>query len=934
MKKTLFTLVALLFSGAILFGQPQMPALPNDPAVKVGKLENGLTYYIRQNDKPAGRAEFYLATHAGAIQETPDQDGLAHFLEHMCFNGTKNFPEKNLLNWLESIGAAFGANINAGTGVEQTTYMLNNIPLLRPSIVDSCLLIMHDYSYFVTCDPVEIDKERGVICEEWRTRRSAAWRMHEKSLPYYYGDSKYGKCTLIGDKHNLETFKPASLVNFYKAWYRPDNQALIVVGDINVDEVEGKIKSIFADVPAPTTPLGKEAYKIPDNKEPIIGIITDPEASNTSVEVFWKSEGRDTRINNTAAGLMTDLLQNIISTIMNERFKDIAAKPDAPFISSYLGIGSFTETMDVVMGNIASKDGEALKALEAFMTEAEKMRRFGFTDDEVERAKTEILSQYENKANKASTRKNADFIHPLLNNFFENYAFMDPSQEYQLVQMIMPNFKTEVINQVCAQAITKENLVVVCKAPEREGLVNPTKEQIAEVITKVENSEIEKPAAAAIPESFLDGSKLKDAKIKSRAEGIQGSTEVVLSNGVKVILLPTDYEKNKINFKIFKKGGRSLISTEELPSFDESIWALYLNNTGIAEFPETIVNKMLAGKQLSVSPFIDAYTHGVSANSTPKDIETALQMTNLYFTAPRFDEQEYNQGIKQIEAVIDNVAKTPDYQFQKAIYQTAFQTDRRVMTSRDVIAKASLKTLGDTYKRLFNGVSGATMIVVGDFKVDEILPLIQKYVGSLKKAGKATDWKYMGDAIAEGSRVGEYKTKMATPKVTVFQCYSSFKPYCVEDVVRMEALSYILDMIYTETLREEEGGTYGASAIDRTTNAPREGKMIQVYFDTNAEQADKLRELAKKGITRVAQEGPTEVEFDKAVKNLQKRIPEKKIRNAFWMSVLENNAKYGFDYLPAYEAAVAALTADQVKAVAAEVVNSGNIVEVILRPEE
>ena len=299
MKRFVLFLAGLTISMSVMFSQGQLQQLPNDPAVKVGKLENGLTYYLRHNDKPAGRAEFYLATNVGAIQETPDQDGLAHFLEHMCFNGTKNFPDKTLLDYLQSIGASFGGNVNASTGVEHTEYMLNNIPLIRESVIDTCILIMHDYSHFVTNSPAEIDKERGVIIEERRARRNAGWRMHEKTLPYYYGDSKYGNCTLIGSQENLENFKPESLHNFYKTWYRPDMQALIIVGDIDIDKTEQKIRNIFADIPMAENPKAKDVIKIKDNQEPIIGIITDPEATSTTLEILWKSEAAPKEINST-----------------------------------------------------------------------------------------------------------------------------------------------------------------------------------------------------------------------------------------------------------------------------------------------------------------------------------------------------------------------------------------------------------------------------------------------------------------------------------------------------------------------------------------------------------------------------------------------------------------------------------------------------------
>ena len=422
--KRILTLSVLLAAVAVSFGQaPQIQQLPDDPAVRKGKLDNGLTYYIRHNDKPEGRAEFYLATDVGAIQETPDQDGLAHFLEHMCFNGTKNFPDKQILDYLQSIGAEFGRNVNAATGVEQTTYMLNNIPVSRSGIVDTCLLIMHDYSHFVTCDPVEIDKERGVIIEEKRSRNTASWRMHEKSLPYYYGDSKYATCTLIGSQENLENFKPESLVNFYRTWYRPDLQAVIVVGDIDVDYVEAKIRELFGDIPAAENPKPKEMHMIPDNREPVVGIITDPEASSTGMEIMWKSPARPEELNSTDVGMFLDLVDTYIALIMRERFSDIASKPDAPFLGASIGIGNLCETCQVTMGNIACKDGEAIPAFKAFLTEIEKMKMYGFSDAEVSRAKDNILRAYEKAADAAGTRTNSEFIDLYTGNFFDNTIY-------------------------------------------------------------------------------------------------------------------------------------------------------------------------------------------------------------------------------------------------------------------------------------------------------------------------------------------------------------------------------------------------------------------------------------------------------------------------------------------------------------------------------
>lgn len=558
---------AFAFSANAQMDQP----LPNDPAVRKGKLDNGMTYYIQKNANPAGRAEFYLATDVGAIQETPDQDGLAHFLEHMCFNGTKNFPGKAILDYLQSIGASFGGNVNAATGVEQTTYMLNNIPLLRETVIDTCLLIMHDYSHFVTCDPAEIDSERGVIIEERRSRRNASWRMHEKSLPYYYGDSKYARCTLIGSQENLQNFRPESLVNFYHTWYRPDLQALIVVGDVDPDYVETKIKSVFADIPAAVDPKPKDVIKVPDNKEPVIGIITDPEAVGTNMEIFWKGEAVPEQYNNTMIGEISDLVKTVISSIMSERFNDIVAKADAPFISASFGIGNLCETMEVQYGTVSAREGDALNAFKAFYTELLKMKKYGFSDDEVERAKSEILSSYESAANKADTRKNEELVQPLINNFFDNYAYMKPADEYELVKQIFTMLPSQAYTQTAAQCLPDSNMVLVFKGPEKEGLVTPTAEDFKNALAEVNSSDIKPNETEAIEKEFLDPSSLKGSAVKSVKDGIEGSTIWTLKNGMTVILRPSDLEKDKIVFDLYKLGGKSLIPVEDLAAFQNNI---------------------------------------------------------------------------------------------------------------------------------------------------------------------------------------------------------------------------------------------------------------------------------------------------------------------------------------------------------------------------
>ena len=934
--KRIILFFAAIFTVATVFGQNQ---LPNDPAVRKGKLDNGLTYYIRHNDKPADRAEFYLATNVGAIQETPDQDGLAHFLEHMCFNGTKNFPDKSILEYLQSIGAEFGRNINAATGVEQTTYMLNNIPLIREGVIDTCLLILHDYSHFVTCAPEEIDKERGVIIEERRSRRDASWRMHEQSLPYYYGDSKYSTCTLIGSQENLETFKPESLTNFYHTWYRPDLQAVIVVGDIDVDAIEAKIQKIFSDIPAAVNPKPKEVHKIPGNTEPLIGILTDPEARGTNLEIIWKGEPMPEELNSTDMGMMMTLIKYYVSIIMSERFGDITAKPDAPFISASLGIGELCETMEVTFGNVSCKDGEGISAFKAFMTEVEKMKRFGFSDDEVARAKENILSIFEKAVSGADSRKNGDFIDALTNNFFDNYPYMEPKAEYETAKLICSQINAALLNQVASGIITDENLVILYKAPQKEGLSHPTEQDFLNAIAEVKASEITPNEAVDTSEPLMDASLLKGSAIKKSAEITVGGKKVhewTLKNGVKVVVLPTEYKKDQVLLNLIKDGGASIIATEDLPSFEPNVFSLFLDNAGLSKFPGTTLSKMLAGKNASAIPYINNIRHGITSYCTPKDLETAFQLMYLTFVEPRFDQEEFQTGIEQLKAVLPNMMNQPSFKFQHEYTNTVYGNNpRKAVIDMDMLAKANLETIERVYRnQLFKDAAGATLYITGNVNLDELRPLVEKYIGSLPKGKKAGEWVDNNEDIVKGNVENHFNVTMETPMSSVLQIYSANIPYSVRNEVMLDAAKYILDMIYTESLREDEGGTYGASVGVGMQKSPKERAIIQVYFDTNPESADKLRKLAVEGINKLMNDGPTEDQLTRTVENFKKNLPESRISNGWWMSNIQKFFQYGIDYDKEYEAAVKEINAENIKNILNEVLSQGNFVEVMMSPAE
>lgn len=931
MKKLFLLCAALICATALQAQQPQ--ALPNDPNVKVGKLENGLTYYIRHNDKPAQRCEFYLATNAGAINEGPGQDGLAHFLEHMCFNGLKNLPGKQMLEYLQSIGCTFGGNINAGTGVETTQYMLNNVPVIREGIIDTCLLIMHDYSHFVLMEASEIEAERGVILEEKRTRNTARWRMFEQSAPYYYGDSKYATCNLIGSENTLKTFKRDALVDFYTTWYRPDKQAVIVVGDIDPEMIEAKLKALFADIPASVNPKEMDPITIADNAEPVIGVLTDPENTSNVATFLWRRPAIPEIFNNTDQIFVLQVANELFENVMDERFQEITSKPDAPFVYAGLGNGNLIESTDALQGQVSFKNGQDIEAIKAFLTEVERMKRYGITAAEYQRAKENLLSGYEKAAQGAESRKNSEFIRPLISNFFDNTPFMEPKTKYEFAKMICDNLNEQYVSQMMTRFITDNNLCVVVTGP--SSVEHPTKEQIAELIKNSRTAEVAAPKVEATNLVLLDAAALKGSKIKKSQAIIAGATEMTLANGVKVVVLPTDYKKDEVKIRLELQGGKSLIATEDLYSFEDNIWSLYLYNSGLANFSKTELSKVLAGKVAKANPWIGDTSHGISASSTPKDLETAFQLLYLNFTQPRFDADEYAVGINQIKAVLPNFEKDPSFKLQKRIPQDVYDNNPRTfLIDSSVVEKANIATVEKVYKQLFKDAAGATVYVVGNVEMETLKPLLEKYVGSLPKGKKALNWQDDGVRIRKGEFKDHFTTPMETPKASVVQMYSAYMPATVENRVLFSAVKYILDMVYVDSLREEEGGTYGASVVGDFTARPYEGINMQVVFDTNVDQAASLEALAIKGMKELAQNGPTDEFFTRTVEMFKNTFIQNRISNSYWLGVLNSYYNYGYNKDTESEKVVNELTKEKIAAFAKMILDQGNFIEIEMKAEE
>ena len=589
------------------------------------------------------------------------------------------------------------------------------------------------------------------------------------------------------------------------------------------------------------------------------------------------------------------------------------------------------EDIEAEMADVALKEDNILGGFKAFYTELERMKRFGFSDDEVNRAKTNILNSCENAVKKAPTRKNPEFVRPILSNFFDNEPFMEPEAELQVVQQIFAGINAQVLSMLTPQLLA-DNLVIIYSGPEKAGIATPSEKDILDAMAEVKASEIKPMEGEEIASEFLNPALLKGAAVKKTGKTIYNATEWTLKNGVKVIVLPTEYTKDQILFNLSKEGGASLISDADIASFDDNIWGLWMNNAGVSGFTGTQVSKMLTGKTLSVTPYIDRLEHGIGGSSSVKDLETALQLVYLFYTDPRFDQDEYDNGINQITAVLPNLENQPNYKLQKELYKTLYKTPRREMISAEKLAKASLATIEKNYRSLFADAAGATMVIVGDVDLNALKPLVEKYIGSLPKGKKATKWVDTHEDIIPGRIENVFAVDMQTPMSTVVQAWTAPLAYTAERQAALEAITYILDIRYTNSLREDEGGTYGASSQGMIQRRPTEQAIIQVVFACRPSLCDKLRSLAIDGIRDLAANGPTDDEVNSAVLNLKKNLPENRVSNSYWRSRIKDYLDYGQDGDAAREAAINSLTKESIQKFLQEILAADNLAEIVMKP--
>ena len=932
----MLVIAAFAVTSAAAQFNPQQP-IPADKDVRTGKLENGMTYYIRHNEKPKGQADFYILHDVGAIQENDSQQGLAHFLEHMAFNGTKNLPGKMLTEYLEKVGVKFGANLNAGTGWDQTTYMMKDVPTSREGIIDSALLILHDWSHFIALEPEEIDSERGVIMEELRTRDGASWRSTMKMLQALGKDTKYEHRNLIGYLDGLKGFHHKELEDFYNQWYRPDYQAVVVVGDIDVDAVENKIKTLMSDIPAPAADAArKETITVPDNEDPIISIYTDPEMQGSKIQLFVKRPALPEQMNNLIYGEMFDVIQAYMTTMENARLQEISMKPDAPFLGAGMGSGEIgvIPTLNATTFVAMTQDGKLAEGFEAIYTEMEKVRRYGFTQGEFERAQNDLMRRAERAYANRNDRRNGEFVQTYLNNYSKNTPMPDAETEWQLDSMLIKMINVEAVNGFAQQVIYPRNQVIVVTAPEKEGIVNPTAEELLAIREKVANAEIEAYEDNTVKEPLIpEGTVLKGSPVKKTAQDATlGTTEWTLANGVKVVVKPTTYKADEVRMSAVAKGGLSILSDEEF--YMGEMMPAFNSMSGVGKFSATDLKKQLSGKSASVQPSVENYASAVNGYCSPKDLETMMQLLYLNFTQPRFDQNDYNTLMKMLRSQLDNVKSNPDYLMEEKFIDVAYGNNpRRQMISTEIIDKFSFEALPAIYRKLYPDANSFTFTIVGNVDLDALKPLVEKYIGSIPVSKKAMTFADDKCAPVKGDVTEEFTAPMQQPKVSVHYMFSGKMPYTLKDKAALTFLTQALNSRYLISIREEKGGTYGVQVYGSTDWIPRETYTMTIAFDTNAEMADELCEIILKELRTIAEEGPLTEDIEKHREFMLKNWKNSLDENGPWMQYLQAKYGSGLDYLAGQEQAIRSLTNADVQALAKKILDDGNMVKVVMRPE-
>ena len=933
-KKLLLNL--LLLSAAIMVSAQEAPEkLPMDPDVRYGKLDNGLTYYIRHNEQPKQRAEFHIAQAVGAILEEDHQNGLAHFLEHMAFNGTQHFPGKGIINYFESVGVNFGGNINAYTSIDETVYRLSDVPTYRSGIVDSALLVMHDWSCGLLLLPEEIDAERGVILEEWRTGRTAQRRIWKEMNAKMYPGTQYAKRDVIGDTAVINNFDYQALRDYYHKWYGPDNQAIIVVGDINVDSIEAKIKSLWADVPRRTNYGERPIYTVNHNDKPLVAIVTDKEAQGSRITIEYKFDQLPQVLQGTAQEYMLNLVRGLVCDMLDNRFAELALDPKASFAGAGCYYGSAAKKMDAFYGVSIPKEGRETEAYNDLLLQLEKMHRYGFTQSELDRVKSEKMNAMDKYYNERNTRKNITLARECIRHFENGESMPGAQWEYEFTQAVLPMVSLETVNNV-AKSLIHANPTVAISGPEKEGVNIPSEETILASLAHQSELAIEAPVEEAF-DSELVKKLPRKGKIKSFRynEDIE-ATEWVLSNGIKVVFHPTDFKADEILMQGFSKGGLSQVKTADLPS--AQVATSVIGMSGIGRFNATQLEKALTGKTVSVNPEISENIERMHGSSSVKDLETMLQLTYLYFTSPRRDEQAYETMMGLLKNQLANRDKNPKTAFSDSIQlMSTNHSERTVLVNNEMLEKISLDKALEVYKARFANPADFTFIFVGNINPNDqkVKDLICQWLGGLKtKKCRHEEIIDHHVTVAPGRQKNYFTRPMETTTASNRIQFTSYDmPYSMANDLNMEMIGRILSTRYLESIREREGGSYGVGTYGYMNILPAPEAGLLMQFDTDPKKQARLMEIIYEEVDSIIANGPLASDLQKEKESMLKDFQEDLEKNGYWRQSLYMYYMYGENNIRNYKAAVEAITAETVQNTLKELVKAGNVLEVVMFPE-
>ena len=911
--KRFMMLAALLVSSvaAMVAQEMQMPPIPIDKNVKIGKLDNGLTYYIRKNNWPENVANFYIAQRVGSIQENEDQRGLAHFLEHMAFNGSEHFPDSALLDFTRRIGVDFGRDLNAYTSIDQTVYRICDVPTKRVTALDSCILVLKDWSNGLTLKGEEIEKERGVIHQEWQLGEGPTQRIIQKLLPRLYPGSKYGERLPIGLMSVVDGCNPQVLRDYYHKWYRPDNQAIIIVGDVDVDHCEQVIKDLWK------------------NSEMQYGQIL----------VFMKHDATKPEEKVGIDYLIQDYCIDLISLMFDMRTQEAAQKPDCPFVYASASYGEYllSKTKEAFQLAGVPKEGKDLETLAAIYREAQRVKQYGFTPSEFDRAKEEYMSRLEKQYTNRNKIKNSEFGDQYRDHFLANEPIPSIEEYYEIMKQMAPMIPLEAVNQALQQELISNNdsnLVVAFFAPDREGYALPTEKQMAEAINAVRTEKIEPYVDNVKNEPLIAPEAMpKAGKIAKETENKElGYKELTLSNGARVILKKTDFKDDEIQFQAMAKGGNGLYGKADYDNLQ--LFSTIMQTSGLGNFSNTELQKALYGKQAAVSMSMNNYYQVLGGQTVPKDIETLMQLIYLNFTNVKKDEEAYKSIMGQIEVVLKNRNLSPETAFSDSVAVTIYNHERRFAPlTVETLKGVNQDRIMQMAKERFSNAGEFVFYFVGNFDEATLRPLIEQYIASLPSQKKATGWKEV-PSFVKGKVQNKFNRKMESPKASAYEAWHMPVAYTAENEVLVDAAGQVLTMVYLKDIREDASAAYSVSAqggirrLGDNTIA-----LMQAQCPMDPKKADTALKLLAKGMADNSQRVDDE-KVQKVKETMLKTYDEQVKTNGFWMNYIDEYVWTGKNLVKGQREAIESLTPQKIAAFLKKLVDSGNHVEVIMLPEE